>query len=416
MYVTLEEQHYRSDCCKNRQFWLRTDTLRLPPFQIMTTNGGSIGGITLYDTDGNVVANAGITDLANNHLIEQTDCTTYWYMYDGILDLAAALPLGDYYIVVNIIGDLGSELWYSEVFTVCDCDVVPTGFEELLVNGNFLDWTADDPDGWTTVEAGASVVTEVGSGEDRTGAGLDSCCLYEAGGNTASIEQDILTVGDIYVVEVYKSFRNGANNMRIEMGTGGTQTEFADWFVTPLLDTYILQCDGTDGIFKITTIGNTEATMDYVSVKNFKSFEFCSDIVVEWWNDCDFEDIIYQTGYHNRLYFDEKLASPREEITKDQDERLGENFEKSIILKKFYQLRDHVPEYIYNMMIRWPLYDNVYITLPSGESAKMEDINITSEWQDKNCYNHITVEFTQGPLVKGQCCENFDIMDESSCI
>ncbi len=397
MYVTLEEQHYRSDCCKNRLFYLRTDTLRLPPFQIMTTNGGSIGGITLYDTDGNVVANAGITDLANNHLHEQTDCETYWYIYNGIVDLSDPLPLGDYYIVVNIIGDLGSELWYSEVFTVCDCHVVPVGDDiEKLLNGNFFNWTGDDPDDWiVSAEDANNFVTE-----DPAGG-----CRLVSNGNLIAISQDILTIGKYYAATI---------EINEITGTLAIQAPAVDVdFTTTGIKTIVFLADQIG--FTIKRGGVCDAEFDNVSVQEFRTFEFCDDITVTWWNECDFEDIIYQLGYRNRLYFDEVLAAPREEITKDQDERLGENFELSIILKKFYQLRDHVPEYIYNMMIRWPLYDNVYITLPSGESAKMEDINITSEWQDKNCYNHITVEFTQGPLVKGQCCENFNIMDESSC-
>lgn len=85
----------------------------------------------------------------------------------------------------------------------------PTVGSELVVNGDFAAWTADDPDSWTVTEGGpATDVTEVATGEAHAAAptlGGGFCNIYRSGGGSGadpSITQTILTVGQWYLLSL----------------------------------------------------------------------------------------------------------------------------------------------------------------------------------------------------------------------
>lgn len=76
---------------------------------------------------------------------------------------------------------------------------------ELITNGNFAAWVTDDPTGWTEYgEVGADpMATEVGAGQDHTGAGAGYCCIYTSTGATIDIYQTLTTViGQRYRVRI----------------------------------------------------------------------------------------------------------------------------------------------------------------------------------------------------------------------
>ncbi len=55
---------------------------------------------------------------------------------------------------------------------------------ELIVNGNFANWTGDDPDGWTVAgEVGADPeISEVGAGQGHGGIGTGACNFFTSSG------------------------------------------------------------------------------------------------------------------------------------------------------------------------------------------------------------------------------------------
>lgn len=67
---------------------------------------------------------------------------------------------------------------------------------ELITNGNFAAWVADDPTGWPEYgEAGVDpMVNEVGTGESQGGAGTGFCNIYTSTGAIIDISQTITTL------------------------------------------------------------------------------------------------------------------------------------------------------------------------------------------------------------------------------
>lgn len=69
---------------------------------------------------------------------------------------------------------------------------------ELVINGDFADWTTDNPDGWTIAgEVGADPeASEVGTGEGHGGIGTGFANLFSSATNfKPELRQDILAVG-----------------------------------------------------------------------------------------------------------------------------------------------------------------------------------------------------------------------------
>jgi hypothetical protein len=73
---------------------------------------------------------------------------------------------------------------------------------ELVTNGDFGNWTGDDPDGWTLdfVESGTASISEVGFDSLFGGDGTGSANFKANGPGFRGISQDILTIGQTYLV------------------------------------------------------------------------------------------------------------------------------------------------------------------------------------------------------------------------
>lgn len=70
------------------------------------------------------------------------------------------------------------------------------GGADLVTNGNFAAWVADDPTGWTEYgEVGVDpMVNEVGAGQGQGGAGNGYCNIYTSTGAVIDLSQDLTTV------------------------------------------------------------------------------------------------------------------------------------------------------------------------------------------------------------------------------
>lgn len=104
---------------------------------------------------------------------------------------------------------------------------------ELVANGNFSAWTADNPSSWSVIgEAGTSAIHQVGTGEDHTGVGTGMCNIYKSDANFPQIRQTILTVGSYYEMSVLidkatsgtmalKDTSSGAGGMNLVLTAAG---------------------------------------------------------------------------------------------------------------------------------------------------------------------------------------------------
>lgn len=146
-------------------------------------------------------------------------------------------------------------------------------------------------------------------------------------------------------------------------------------------------------------------------------FTFGNMLSLVWWNECDFDEIIYQYGYTNRLILDTFLENPRAEITKNgPNPRLCETFYENIQHKDYYNFKIRLSKFAYYSLSRLPLYadielGHVIIALPNNDWAEITDIAIDGEWDNDNCFNTFTLEFIQDCLVITNCCDNMDLSE-----
>lgn len=137
---------------------------------------------------------------------------------------------------------------------------------ELLVNGDFASWTADNPDSWTVLETVfASWIYQWGaSGAAGTGAARFTAI---SGSQQASMTQTVLTVGKTYEVTIFVSYAFVGNSTALQVLNGSTVIGYL-----PGVGTYTFVFHATAPDFSIATLLNggsilTEMVIDNVSLR-----------------------------------------------------------------------------------------------------------------------------------------------------
>lgn len=173
-------------------------------------------------------------------------------------------------------------------------------------------------------------------------------------------------------------------------------------------------------VFASMTNRNVGAYSDfYLFFDCADAFTMCNHLSLTWWHECDFDGIIYQFGYRNRLILDAVLESPRVEIEKSTKKRIGTLFSEWISHKEFYGIKLMLSKYAFYALSRLPLYaDNEYghviLTLPNGDWAEIYEMTIDATWQTDNCYAEFMLDFIQDELVITNCCEDYDVSEQVS--
>lgn len=134
---------------------------------------------------------------------------------------------------------------------------------DVVVNGSFTAWTADNPNSWTiTGESGSDpAVSEVGTGQDHTGAGTGSANWYRSSGSGFLIAgQNALTSGTWYEVETGISFVTGGP-LTVNDAVNGILGQYS------ATGTYVL--NGRAGIATLQAyiVGVSDITVDTISAK-----------------------------------------------------------------------------------------------------------------------------------------------------
>ena len=134
---------------------------------------------------------------------------------------------------------------------------------ELIVNGNFANWTGDDPDGWTvTGEVGADPeVSEVGAGQGHGGGGNGLANLFNSvTAGQPRIRQTIMTAGEWFQFELDIDTKiSGSITLLDGIGFWGrTFSTTGSKFVTGGVNNALLQ---------ILVAAGSDITIDNVSVK-----------------------------------------------------------------------------------------------------------------------------------------------------
>lgn len=138
---------------------------------------------------------------------------------------------------------------------------------------------------------------------------------------------------------------------------------------------------------------------------------------LEWWNDCDLGNILYQTGYHNILFFDVDLIRDTPEILEEGTENGLKDFIPTF-RKYIDKIRfdDYVPEYILSALLLVRLHKEVVCTTKENlYTGKARQFNVEHTFQN-SCYASIVCTFQQETtFLKANCCNNNTITDYYSC-
>lgn len=404
VYDSIDRQNHRDECCKNEQFKLYTDPNHLPPFQIYIPDFIATAPVFVswrHAEDDTFFAGPTVP------FSVYSDGTNSWVIYEGIA-VGAAIPEGQYYIQIRV--DPGAILFWTEVFTVCDCDLIPGIYgDELLVNGDFTNWAGGNPTGWIVAEAPPDPeITEVAPGVGHGGGGNGACNWFTTG-NAVFIRQDVMTQYRLY------EFNGDITNVVLgqilaTFGTGGGPNMLAVGANT-VIDS------ASDVDFRVVRDGACDVTGDNFSLKEVEIWTMCNHLSLTWWSECDFDGIIYQFGYRNRLILEAVLISPRAEIEKQSKKRIDTLFYEWISHKEFYGIKIVLSKYAFYALSRLPLYaDNefghVILTLPNGDTAEIYEMTIDATWQTDNCYAEFSLDFIQGELVITNCCVDLDVSEQ----
>jgi len=145
----------------------------------------------------------------------------------------------------------------------------------VVANGDFGDWTSDDPDDWTATEAGTDDVSEVGAGQGHGGSGAKKCNIYSAADGTGvQIAQTITTVIGLdykFSININKITAGQLAVVNLPAPVDGD----TDWDSTGV-KTVIFTADATSFslVIKGYTTDPTDITFDDISVVVVPKFEW----------------------------------------------------------------------------------------------------------------------------------------------
>jgi len=145
-------------------------------------------------------------------------------------------------------------------YTDCDVPLYVTIGDELITNGDFANWTGDDPDDWTVSgESGSDPMITEAAGQ---------CRLYTSGVYVSIRQDGITTAGKKYKVTMDISAMV-SGSLKIQWIGGATLTTVTSTGSKSLN----IICDGTGFIIGRNSVGNpNDVTFDNVSVKRIEEY------------------------------------------------------------------------------------------------------------------------------------------------
>lgn len=138
----------------------------------------------------------------------------------------------------------------------------------------------------------------------------------------------------------------------------------------------------------------------------------CMEVIeLEWWNENDFCDVIYQTGYKNRLFLDAIMSKPENVIFEDSQEDEEKNIFPIIqTQRKYFNFETAGSEAMFDMLGTLRIHDYIYITFKDGTKQRVFDIKVETTWQNENLCLFKLSFFTVNCTTAG-CEDNFVLQE-----
>ena len=130
---------------------------------------------------------------------------------------------------------------------------------------------------------------------------------------------------------------------------------------------------------------------------------------IQWYNAVDVGEILYNvqvaTIFKNELWINKTIYLPVDEFEEEGEYR-GDNFiPKKQILRERSQLIFSAPDWIVRAMNYIRLHDNIYITLPNGETSRVYD-PVVEVAEEVEGLARITFSFRTNTVTKTGCTAN----------
>lgn len=404
-YDAVEKQFFRTESClRDFRVWnLFTDVRHFPPFEIVAEDvcSGAVSGEVdayLYDVNDNLVANLETEYDLITQIETKTDGVRTWLVYDASSILNTDLPEGLHYVQIDFCG----QTWYSELVNICNdnigsCDITDIDFYNYVPDGmDTFSWAADE---------------------------ISFTLATPGDGSFYSDRFDIIA-GNDYAFSFNLEDSIGNNLAEIVLGTTDTPPAAGDrcsnlisWDIATATGqkTLIFTATQTTScriwFYASAPRENIDVTMSGVSFYQYTSCSLADRLELNWWNDCDLAEVLYQTGFRNRLYFPKKISllSPTYNTEKEIDQVDGVDMISKVVTNKVYTFSFLAPQYMADAMVFMQMHTDIYLTTKTGETIRAQNVNVTPDYYN-SCYYRIKIEFVAESVVSSSCCNNYTLM------
>lgn len=132
--------------------------------------------------------------------------------------------------------------------------------------------------------------------------------------------------------------------------------------------------------------------------------------MLEFYNTCDINGIMYQRGFHQRLFIDSDIVKPEYEIKEEGYEDGEMNFIRTFQKeRKIFKLEWLVYEYMLDSIHTIPLHDNKILYLKNGEKEIIDNLQIEVDWITSGVAK-LLLKFTTRYVIKTACCSNLGVI------
>ena len=132
-------------------------------------------------------------------------------------------------------------------------------------------------------------------------------------------------------------------------------------------------------------------------------------ICITWWNDTDLGEVLYQTGYKNKIFLNIEIEKPEYNTTIEAEQN-GDNAEITMFRKweKVRKFEAFMQEDLVDAFSFMAIHDNIEITLRTGEvlTVQKHTMRVEPSWEEIGCLAKVTVSFVVDYVTAGSCLEN----------